>query len=462
MRLQSGGGGVDSLPRLIFYASALIGGILLPWLRIPMAMSRNAIAIAVASILCAASSIPSFVVSPILLECIARLGSGLGLCLLFYFWICRMTVSDKRQKLVLICGSYLVGAIFLCLLPFIDAFAGFIIAVLPIVSGFSLWRTWAIHPQPCGDMKSSKAGGGVTALVPLKEALPIAKERRLVGRKGLFVCLYCIAFGFLIYTSLACYTGLQSDICLGASCLLGSLPTLYLLRYAKKKAYSTMPEMATCAIPVGLLVLCLLQGTALVFIPIVFLIALFQGLRMLDNYCACEYSDSSCRSQYLWEFWVFFIGKYCGLLAGWMAGTLISWAGLAGFVGFTEAVFCLTVVLGLVHSVVYKRMKTGFSEILENDERTVRVKVPLTDELVELRPVWRDACDALAAKYGLSPRQTEVFMLLAKGRNISFIKDELVISTPTVKTHIHNIYQKVGVHSQQELLDYIEKMANNS
>ena len=59
-------------------------------------------------------------------------------------------------------------------------------------------------------------------------------------------------------------------------------------------------------------------------------------------------------------------------------------------------------------------------------------------------------------RYKLSPRQKEIFLLLAKGRNVQFIRDELVLSTPTVKSHIYNIYQKMGVHSHQELIDLVE------
>ena len=62
----------------------------------------------------------------------------------------------------------------------------------------------------------------------------------------------------------------------------------------------------------------------------------------------------------------------------------------------------------------------------------------------------------LAEMRGLSPRETEVLELLAKGRNCSFISTQLVISEETAKTHIKRIYRKFGVHSQQALLDMIE------
>lgn len=62
----------------------------------------------------------------------------------------------------------------------------------------------------------------------------------------------------------------------------------------------------------------------------------------------------------------------------------------------------------------------------------------------------------LARRYRLSPREVEVFFLLAKGRNRAFIREELVIGDETVKSHIKNIYRKLDTHSQQELIDLIE------
>ncbi len=49
-----------------------------------------------------------------------------------------------------------------------------------------------------------------------------------------------------------------------------------------------------------------------------------------------------------------------------------------------------------------------------------------------------------------------MFKLLAKGRNVPFIEEELVISRNTIKTHIKHIYQKMDLHSQQELIDMVE------
>ena len=69
---------------------------------------------------------------------------------------------------------------------------------------------------------------------------------------------------------------------------------------------------------------------------------------------------------------------------------------------------------------------------------------------------WKRTCAEIAKLYKLSPRETEIFLLIAKGRNAEYVQQQLVISTHTAKTHIANIYHKLGVHSSQEMLNLIE------
>lgn len=67
-----------------------------------------------------------------------------------------------------------------------------------------------------------------------------------------------------------------------------------------------------------------------------------------------------------------------------------------------------------------------------------------------------EKCDAFSAEYGLTNRESEVLVLLAKGRNAAYIQNKLFISQHTVKAHIYAIYKKTGEHSQQGLMDMVE------
>jgi DNA-binding CsgD family transcriptional regulator len=72
--------------------------------------------------------------------------------------------------------------------------------------------------------------------------------------------------------------------------------------------------------------------------------------------------------------------------------------------------------------------------------------------------IWKRRIKALSIECNLSPRETDVLFLLAKGRNAEFIQNELVVSRHTAKAHIYHIYQKTGVHSRQDLIDLLESM----
>lgn len=66
-------------------------------------------------------------------------------------------------------------------------------------------------------------------------------------------------------------------------------------------------------------------------------------------------------------------------------------------------------------------------------------------------------CAIIGEFYGLTRRETDVFRLLAAGRNSTRIQEELAISAGTVNTHCYHVFQKLGVHQQQEVIDLLEQ-----
>lgn len=69
---------------------------------------------------------------------------------------------------------------------------------------------------------------------------------------------------------------------------------------------------------------------------------------------------------------------------------------------------------------------------------------------------WHQKVDAVCEQYHLSPREREILPILLRGRDAKYIMDTFYISQSTAKTHIYNIYRKFGIHSRQELLDFVE------
>ena len=70
-----------------------------------------------------------------------------------------------------------------------------------------------------------------------------------------------------------------------------------------------------------------------------------------------------------------------------------------------------------------------------------------------------EAVDSVAVDALFTAREAEVFALLVQGKTKRSISRELVLSENTVKTHIGKIYRKLGIHSQQELIDFVEQRA---
>jgi LuxR family transcriptional regulator, maltose regulon positive regulatory protein len=68
------------------------------------------------------------------------------------------------------------------------------------------------------------------------------------------------------------------------------------------------------------------------------------------------------------------------------------------------------------------------------------------------RDVWGAAQPATELPESLSERELEVLQLIAAGKSNRRISSELFVSVGTVKTHINNLYRKLGVHSRTQAL----------
>jgi DNA-binding CsgD family transcriptional regulator len=64
-------------------------------------------------------------------------------------------------------------------------------------------------------------------------------------------------------------------------------------------------------------------------------------------------------------------------------------------------------------------------------------------------------CAELAKQFSLSQREEEILLLLAQRKKRSVIEQELFIARSTLKTHVRHIYQKLDIHSKQELYELL-------
>lgn len=82
---------------------------------------------------------------------------------------------------------------------------------------------------------------------------------------------------------------------------------------------------------------------------------------------------------------------------------------------------------------------------------TIQLFKPVHDRSTILESVPEERIRAL----GLSAREVEMAILIAKGLTNKEIASQLYISPATVRTHIYNLYQKVGAGSRVELLNML-------
>ena len=88
-------------------------------------------------------------------------------------------------------------------------------------------------------------------------------------------------------------------------------------------------------------------------------------------------------------------------------------------------------------------MEAVFSEL-------VRVDAP-----VEEHASLDGRCVELGRARGLSDREVEIIALVAKGRSGTYVAEALCISPNTVKSHMRRIYEKLDIHSKQELMSLL-------
>ena len=171
-------------------------------------------------------------------------------------------------------------------------------------------------------------------------------------------------------------------------------------------------------------------------------------------------------------FWIFFSHSHrqmklpiitvwgVGRIAFWLS-TLISLAFWSyqtyifpeGIVSDSIATTTLTLVMALLSMVVYlfvlpEKITKSFGIAREKTvENEFPPKTYWSIDQIAMR---------IAEEFNLSKRETEVFLLLAKGRDTTYIQKNLFISSGTVCSHRNRIYHKLDVHSKQELLNLIE------
>ncbi len=371
-------------------------------------------------------------------------GSGLMFCNL------QEIVADRRvfdAGLVVFAAGGISALLFFAirLLPSLMAFWIMFFVVVPITATLEYeagrkagWS--AAKPQPMIEVRTA------TRTDRYREA---GKE---LWRPLLCVCSSAFIVGIVRFETIAEYGTLDW---VNASSMLGLLIASVVLLASWSFIYRrvTLARLYKVLFP--------LTATAFLFLP--FLNGAFEQL--VVSFVFIVFSIASllmvvtcvrtARSQVLPPALVFglFAGAvYACSLLGSFVGSL---ADMRGGIGLTElAVVALVAVYVLSMAMVAPQRK-GEGSLRQASQ----VPFSAMGSVVE-RPVETDIVSARCAvaveRYALSPRESDVVVLLAHGRDVPYIAEELVLSKNTVRSHIKNIFTKTGVHSRQELIDLLE------
>lgn len=122
------------------------------------------------------------------------------------------------------------------------------------------------------------------------------------------------------------------------------------------------------------------------------------------------------------------------------AGTVLGAVGIAGPQTVTLLVIASVMVIVISYTYVFSETDADF----------------LADSLPPRRRVFRERCEQVADRFSLSPREREVMMLIATGKDMPAMQEILVLSKSTISTHREHLYQKMEIHSKQELIALID------
>lgn len=104
--------------------------------------------------------------------------------------------------------------------------------------------------------------------------------------------------------------------------------------------------------------------------------------------------------------------------------------------------------------VVVGAVTTGDAVVLPPGATTAEVLTALASSPGRSQAPAASARGGLSVLAGLTQRQRVVMRLLVDGRGMREIADELGVSEHTVRTHMQNLYARLGCHSRLELVRF--------
>ena len=139
------------------------------------------------------------------------------------------------------------------------------------------------------------------------------------------------------------------------------------------------------------------------------------------------------------------LGEALGVMAG-------AYLGLSFTASGAECAFITTVVIVLLTAATFWIGPADQVRKLWGLRRNLTPK-RYNDLLVQAR------VRQLTESFGLTSREGEVLTFVAQGKRAPEIRDAMGVSIYTVRTHLRNLYAKIGVHSYAEAVQLLESVS---
>lgn len=405
---------------------------------------------AAATIVLTLASVSTAIARPPLWMGIVAWGAfGVSLTGLMAAWAAYFSTRFSATTPLVITAGYTVGfALFLLLSAFTPAGGMALFLLAGIVAAISTigFLAFLLLSKP----QAQNAPNTVATLESHSEPDRIAPPSMPFAR-ALHAMAYGVSYGFTITFLLS--IGAASAVIGALGGLAGCVTALVALSRNRLATGSDIRRITF--IPVAVALLFLPIGAPLSYIlcslPIIaatIYTAITSWVAVALDVDRKRYDPVAAFTSNKWPGWLgFFLGTFASTIVIEVAPSLFSIvvAGLVALICVSFAVFELRIYED-------RHDETNGAARGMSDGSTVGSD---GDKSYEKR--FQTRCDGIVRTYGLSPRESEVFRLLAKGRNAEFISQELCIARPTTKTHIQHIYQKLTINSHQELIDLIDK-----
>lgn len=371
--------------------------------------------------------------------------TGAGVALLSLLWadaLRRLSVEELEIVIPLIPLATVICAL---IFPYLEGFVGLIAtASLPVISGVLLYLALR---DPDHDETEAPAENICTAP---REATTTSREavhgRTFLLRIAVLLCVSYLVIGWVSAMS-APEDGIQASIGIDVAAIVSNSASVVFavvfVLFTRKVDFASLYRWITPLLVVSV-ALRGFSGGMVDFLSSVIVGTCDTFLQVLVYLYIIRQAKSGLLSV------AFGVGvtQGCvqlGVLAGNMLG---SWTNQ---VGITDDEYTITVVLVLICILVLTSVLTP-----QREYATKGLALSSSDSDALLA----QACTQIAGMYQLSNREAEIAFYLAKGRSQPYIRESLMISKNTVATHVKHIYQKLGIHSREELIDLVDTAKN--